>query len=190
MGGLVNDGETPLKAAKRELAEEGGLVAGEWIELGRFRTDVNRGLGFVTAYLACNCTRGRKLKSDDAESQELVRLDADAVMAALLGNQVKEAKWAATVSIGLMRWRAMQQQQQQQQQGAADGQQQQQQQQQEQQQEQQKKKGSSSSSKLFSSSSSSAAQLPSSSSSSSLSSAVTRPMAQLPAQASKRKSLH
>ena len=34
MSGGIDDGETPLEAAKRELQEELGLAAGKWVQLG------------------------------------------------------------------------------------------------------------------------------------------------------------
>ena len=35
VSGAIDEGETPLHAAKRELKEEAGIEAKEWIELGR-----------------------------------------------------------------------------------------------------------------------------------------------------------
>ncbi|HRP36975.1 MAG TPA: NUDIX domain-containing protein, partial [Candidatus Dojkabacteria bacterium] len=34
-GGGIDDGESPLECAKRELKEETGFIASEWIELGK-----------------------------------------------------------------------------------------------------------------------------------------------------------
>ena len=56
VGGLVEPGEDPAVAARREVAEEAGQRCAQWQSLGRFRTDVNRGLGWTHTYLARDCT--------------------------------------------------------------------------------------------------------------------------------------
>ena len=45
IGGLFNNGETPIQCAERELLEETGLEAEELINLGKYRVQVNRGGG-------------------------------------------------------------------------------------------------------------------------------------------------
>jgi ADP-ribose pyrophosphatase len=41
--GAIEEGETPLDAAKRETAEETGLSGGEWVDLGSFWTMPGKG---------------------------------------------------------------------------------------------------------------------------------------------------
>jgi len=48
VGGFLEPGEEPLAAAKRELQEETGYEAPNWIDLGKYAVDGNRGAG--TAY--------------------------------------------------------------------------------------------------------------------------------------------
>ena len=66
--------EVPLVAAKRELLEELGRGADEWITLGTFRTDANRGSGYTTCFLARHTylfpVEGRPF-SDDLEAQKV-----------------------------------------------------------------------------------------------------------------------
>ena len=48
VGGIIEPGEEALKAAQREVLEELSVVCENWESLGRFRTDVNRGMGWVS----------------------------------------------------------------------------------------------------------------------------------------------
>ena len=73
--GVVEDGEEPLDAAKRELAEETGLHGGRWSELRR----IHPSPGFVREPLAIFLAEGLEegeLHLDEGEEVELVRLDA------------------------------------------------------------------------------------------------------------------
>ena len=43
LGCIIEPGEEPLAAAKRELLEELGMKASAWVPLGNYRVWVNRG---------------------------------------------------------------------------------------------------------------------------------------------------
>jgi 8-oxo-dGTP pyrophosphatase MutT (NUDIX family) len=56
VGGIVEQGDADVEsAARRELREELGLVTEKLVPLGRYRTDSNRGAGWVNSFLARNC---------------------------------------------------------------------------------------------------------------------------------------
>eukprot|EP01050_Picozoa_sp_SAG11_P005893 SAG11_NODE_433_length_9518_cov_11.247054_4_plen_206_part_00 len=52
IGGLMEDEETPLSAAQRELTEETGLVCDNWKDLGTYVVSANRGAGHTNPFLA------------------------------------------------------------------------------------------------------------------------------------------
>lgn len=56
IGGIIEPGEDPEDTAKREVYEEtNGIICETFTFLGRFRTDVNRGMGWVHGFLASDC---------------------------------------------------------------------------------------------------------------------------------------
>ena len=48
VGGIIEPSEESQFAAQREVKEELGVSCKEWKALGKFRTDVNRGMGWVS----------------------------------------------------------------------------------------------------------------------------------------------
>jgi ADP-ribose pyrophosphatase len=103
IGGLFEIGETPHECASRELLEETGLVSEELVDLGRYRVQVNRGGGYLYAYLARNCVRAPNGKpSDDYEKQEKRLLSKRELIEVVLQGKVGEAQWVATLALGLL----------------------------------------------------------------------------------------
>ncbi|HYO62102.1 MAG TPA: NUDIX hydrolase [Pyrinomonadaceae bacterium] len=81
VSGMIDEGERPLEAARRELREELGIEADEWVELGL--------IDAVTSQVFCpaNIFLARRLKfgetdRDASEEMETVKMDfAEAVRA-------------------------------------------------------------------------------------------------------------
>ncbi len=74
VGGYLEPGEEPLAAARRELLEETGYEASEWIELGQYRVDANRGAGTAHFFLALHARHVADRNADDLEEQHLLLL--------------------------------------------------------------------------------------------------------------------
>jgi len=102
VGGMVNPGEDPLKAAKRELLEETGFQSNDWVELGSYAVDPNRGVGIVNLFLANNIEKIQAQESDDLEDQILVELPRKDLVSALMLGEFKVISWTACISMALL----------------------------------------------------------------------------------------
>jgi ADP-ribose pyrophosphatase len=103
VGGYLEPGEEPLEAAKRELLEETGYEAPEWIALGHYAVDANRGAGTAHYFLALHAHRIAERNADDLEEQHLLYLTRAEVEAALDAGQFKTLPWVAVVALALRR---------------------------------------------------------------------------------------
>ena len=65
VGGFVEEGEEPIKAAQRELLEETGFVSDEWVQLGSYVVDANRHVGVGAFFLAKNAWQIAQPDHDD-----------------------------------------------------------------------------------------------------------------------------
>jgi ADP-ribose pyrophosphatase len=102
VGGYLEPGEDPLGAAKRELMEETGYEAPEWISLGRYRVDGNRGVGIAHFFLACDARPVAEADADDLEEQALLLLSRTEIEVALAEGEFKLLPWAAIVALTLL----------------------------------------------------------------------------------------
>ena len=75
-GKLDEEGESPLETAKRELAEEIGKSAEEWIELKRFHTTPGWADEEFALFLATGLSDA-EAEADDTESIEIVEWPLD-----------------------------------------------------------------------------------------------------------------
>ena len=103
VGGYIEPGESPLVAAKRELLEETGCVAGRWESLGAFPVDGNRGAGVAHLYLATEVEVVIEADADDLEIQEPLGLTRAEMAAALDAGEFRVLPWVTAVALALRR---------------------------------------------------------------------------------------
>lgn len=101
VGGMIEPGEAPLDAAKRELLEEMGYEAPEWVSLGGHILDPNRGCATMHLFLALNAKQVAQPDSDDLEDQEMICLSRDELEKALFAGEFNVVAWTAVVSMAL-----------------------------------------------------------------------------------------
>lgn len=101
VGGYMDPGEDPLKAAKRELLEETGYESAGWTALGSFPVDANRGAGRGHFFLAHGARRIAETRSDDLEEQELLLLSRKELEDAVANNDFKVLPWITGILLAL-----------------------------------------------------------------------------------------
>ncbi len=101
VGGYLEPGEDPLEGARRELKEETGCVADDWVELGRFIVDGNRGAGTAHLFLAGKARKVAAVNADDVEEQQPLYLDRAELEEALIRGEFKSLSWTALVALAL-----------------------------------------------------------------------------------------
>lgn len=101
VGGYLEPDEAPLACAQRELLEETGYEASDWINLGQYTVDGNRGAGTAYLFLARGAHRVGSPDPDDLEEQELLFLSRSEIETALSAGQFKVLAWAAVVALAL-----------------------------------------------------------------------------------------
>lgn len=101
VGGYLEPGEDPLAAAQRELLEETGYESPEWLSLGRYAVDGNRGAGTAHLFLAKQARRVAEISADDLEEQQMLHLSRAEIEAALAANEFKVLPNATVMVLAL-----------------------------------------------------------------------------------------
>jgi ADP-ribose pyrophosphatase len=101
VGGFIDKGESPTQAVKRELLEETGYKAPEWIDLGSFRVDPSRGVAIGNLFLARGAVHVAEPTCDDLEEQELILMSRSEIETALDRGDFKILAWATAVALAL-----------------------------------------------------------------------------------------
>ena len=87
-GGRIEPGEPPLAGAQRELLEETGFVAEQWLELTGYHTSCTYGFSYSHFFHARGLTRSSAPDSDDLETSEIVLLDRARAQQAILAGEL------------------------------------------------------------------------------------------------------
>ena len=81
-GGAVEEGESPLEAARRELREELGSVADRWTAMGSFVTNTNQGCNTAHLFHAAGCRRTTEATAPDMERPDVLLFREDELVQA------------------------------------------------------------------------------------------------------------
>jgi 8-oxo-dGTP pyrophosphatase MutT (NUDIX family) len=114
IGGIIEHGETPMEAASREIQEELQVTCQSSTFLGRFRTDVNRGMGYTNSFVMMDCSyirsgseeqngaKKEEVGESDQEQQDVIRMSTSQVKDAVRQGKFMEVQWSNTVALALM----------------------------------------------------------------------------------------
>ena len=89
--GKLDAGEDPLVCAKRELEEETGIIASEWISLGTIATSPGFCNEVIHLYIAKGLSKG-EIHWDEDEYVEVERYTFDELLQRIKDEKIKDSK--------------------------------------------------------------------------------------------------
>ncbi len=96
-GGVIEDGEEPLQGAKRELLEETGYTASEFIQVGQVYANPAIQTNSVHCFLALNAEKVSDQELDDGEDIEIHLMPLDDLIAMARRGEFPHALMVATL---------------------------------------------------------------------------------------------
>ena len=98
--GKLDAGEDPLVCAKRELEEETGIVASEWISLGTIATSPGFCNEVIHLYVAKGLSKG-EIHWDEDEYVEVERYRFDELLQRIKEEKIKDSKSLSTLLLAM-----------------------------------------------------------------------------------------
>jgi len=98
-GGLIEPGEEPIAAAKRELIEETGYSAENWQSLGFFVANANYGCGKAHVFTAENAKKMKDPNSGDLEDMEIVLMKLESLAVAVRSGEIMSLSAMAAIAL-------------------------------------------------------------------------------------------
>ena len=86
--GVLEDGEDPIQAAKRELEEETGYKSDQWTYLGKTVESSAKLTNYMYIYLAEDCKKVSEQKLDYGEDIEVIETDFEEAIQMIMNNEI------------------------------------------------------------------------------------------------------
>ena len=103
--GLLEEGERPEEAARRELSEETGYTGGEWELLGSVASSPSLKDNWAYLFLARRVAEITTPDPDEHELVEVVRVPVEALLNLVLSGKIVSSSGVATIMLALERLR-------------------------------------------------------------------------------------
>ena len=101
--GLVEEGEEPEKAARRELSEETGYAGGEWESLGAVASSPSLKNNWAHLYLARGVELTASRRPDEYERLEIVTVPAGELLPKIWAGEIVSSSGVAAILLALDR---------------------------------------------------------------------------------------